>query len=142
MSLWVSSRGIQVVFLKAGTLKCARLEFSGCRVKPRRPRSRRGFTRPTPPTTSHTPHPPTLPDPCGQSRSWPKVVAKVGLAKSKSQLSLSSRCLAQARMSEASPRSKSTISNKARGTETASESQSGHKQDESGNASLMARRSV
>ena len=31
--------------LKAGALKCARLEFSGCRVKPRRPRSRRGFTR-------------------------------------------------------------------------------------------------
>ena len=31
--------------LKARTLKCARLEFSGCRVKPRRPRSRRGFTR-------------------------------------------------------------------------------------------------
>ena len=30
--------------LKTGTLKCARLEFSGCRVKPRRPRSRRGFT--------------------------------------------------------------------------------------------------
>ena len=37
-SLWVSSRGILVV-LRAGTLKCARLEFSGCRVKPRRPQS-------------------------------------------------------------------------------------------------------
>ena len=34
-----SSRGILVVFLKAGALKCARLEFSGCRVKPRRPRT-------------------------------------------------------------------------------------------------------
>ena len=33
---WGSFRGILVVFLKAGTLKCARLEFSGCRVKPRR----------------------------------------------------------------------------------------------------------
>ena len=32
-----SSRGILVVFLKAGALICARLEFSGCRVKPRRP---------------------------------------------------------------------------------------------------------
>ena len=31
--LWGSSRGILVVFLKAGTLKCARLEFSGCRVR-------------------------------------------------------------------------------------------------------------
>ena len=29
--------------LKAGTLKCARLEFSGCRVNPRRPQSRRGL---------------------------------------------------------------------------------------------------
>ena len=28
--LWGSSRGILVVFLKAGALKCARLEFSGC----------------------------------------------------------------------------------------------------------------
>ena len=33
-SLWGSSRGILVVFLKAGKLKCARLEFLGCRVKP------------------------------------------------------------------------------------------------------------
>ena len=33
LSLWVSSRGILVVFSKAGTLKCARLEFSGCRRK-------------------------------------------------------------------------------------------------------------
>ena len=32
--LWGSFRGTLVVFLKAGTLKCARLEFSGCRVKP------------------------------------------------------------------------------------------------------------
>ena len=39
LSLWVSSRGFLVVFLKARTLKCARLEFSGCRVKPRRPQS-------------------------------------------------------------------------------------------------------
>ena len=31
--------------LKAGTLKCPRLEFSGCRVKPRRPQSSWGFTR-------------------------------------------------------------------------------------------------
>ena len=29
----------------AGAVKCARLEFSGCCVKSRRPRSRRGFTR-------------------------------------------------------------------------------------------------
>ena len=35
-----SSRGILVVFLKAGALKCARLESSGCRVKPRRPQNR------------------------------------------------------------------------------------------------------
>ena len=33
VSLWVSYRGILVVFLKLGTLKCARLEFSGCCVK-------------------------------------------------------------------------------------------------------------
>ena len=33
-------RGILVVF-EAPALKCARLEFSGCRVKPRRPRSRK-----------------------------------------------------------------------------------------------------
>ena len=37
VSLWVSSSGILVVFGSAGALKCARLEFSGCRVKPRRP---------------------------------------------------------------------------------------------------------
>ena len=42
---WGSSRGILVAFLNAGALKCSRLEFSGCRVKPRRPQSRRGFTR-------------------------------------------------------------------------------------------------
>ena len=42
LSLWGSFLGILVVFLKAGTLKCARLEFSGCRVKPRRPHSSRG----------------------------------------------------------------------------------------------------
>ena len=41
----VSSRGFLVVFGSAGAVKCSRLEFSGCRVKPRRPRSRRGFTR-------------------------------------------------------------------------------------------------
>ena len=35
-SLWEFSRGI-LVGLKTGTLKCARLEFSGCRVKPRKP---------------------------------------------------------------------------------------------------------
>ena len=33
---WGSSRG-NLVFWSAGTLKCAHLEFSGCRVKPRRP---------------------------------------------------------------------------------------------------------
>ena len=43
VSLWVSARGILVVFSKAGTIKRARLEFSGCRVKLRRPRSRQGF---------------------------------------------------------------------------------------------------
>ena len=41
LSCW-SFRGILVVFEAPGTLKCARLEFSGCRVKPRRPRSRLG----------------------------------------------------------------------------------------------------
>ena len=40
-----SSCGILMVFLKDGNLKCARLEFSGCRVKPRRPQSRRGFKK-------------------------------------------------------------------------------------------------
>ena len=40
-SFCVSSRGILVLFLKRRGLKCARLEFSGCRVKPQRPRSRR-----------------------------------------------------------------------------------------------------
>ena len=34
-----------VVFGSAGALKCSRFEFSGYRVKPRRPQSRRGFTR-------------------------------------------------------------------------------------------------
>ena len=38
---WGSFRGILVVFEAAGALECARLEFSGCRVKPRRPG--RGF---------------------------------------------------------------------------------------------------
>ena len=32
--LWVSSRGFLVVFGSAGAVKCARLEFSGCRVSP------------------------------------------------------------------------------------------------------------
>ncbi len=40
VSLWVSSRGFLVGFWKRGAVKCARLEFSGCCVKPRRPRSR------------------------------------------------------------------------------------------------------
>ena len=31
---WGSLRGILVVFLQTGALKCSRLEFSGCRVKP------------------------------------------------------------------------------------------------------------
>ena len=44
VSLWGSSRGFLVVFESAGALKCARLEFLGCRVKPRRVRSRLGFT--------------------------------------------------------------------------------------------------
>ena len=38
-SLGVFSWNFGGVF-EGGTLKCARLEFSGCRVKPRRPRSR------------------------------------------------------------------------------------------------------
>ena len=33
VSLWVSSRGILVVFEASRALKCARLEFSGCRVR-------------------------------------------------------------------------------------------------------------
>ena len=37
---WGSFRGILVVFQSAGALKCAREEFSGCRVKPGRPKSR------------------------------------------------------------------------------------------------------
>ena len=46
---WVSFRGI-LVFSKAGTLKCAHLEFSGCRVKPRRrglhgPKNKTGATK-------------------------------------------------------------------------------------------------
>ena len=32
-SLWLFFRGILVVFVKTGALKCARLEFSGCRVR-------------------------------------------------------------------------------------------------------------
>ena len=39
--LWGSFRGILVVFEAPPALNCARLEFSGCRV--RRPRSRTGF---------------------------------------------------------------------------------------------------
>ena len=39
----VSSRGILVVFRSAGALKCARMEFSGCCVKPRRPPKPPGF---------------------------------------------------------------------------------------------------
>ena len=38
VSLWGSSRGFLVVFGSAGAVKCARLEFWGCRVKPRRPK--------------------------------------------------------------------------------------------------------
>ena len=37
LSHCVSSRGFLVVFGSAGAVKCARLEFSGCGVKPRRP---------------------------------------------------------------------------------------------------------
>ena len=37
--LWGSSRGILVVFEGARDLKCARLEFSGCSVKSRRPQN-------------------------------------------------------------------------------------------------------
>ena len=44
VSFWVSRR-ILVVFSSAGGLKCARLGLTGCRAKPRRPRSRQGFTR-------------------------------------------------------------------------------------------------
>ena len=35
-----SFRGILVVFLKRGALKCVRLEFSGCRVKPQEKKER------------------------------------------------------------------------------------------------------
>ena len=42
ISLWGSSRGFLVVFGSAGAVECSRSEYSGCRVKPRRPRSRRG----------------------------------------------------------------------------------------------------
>ena len=42
ISLCVFFVGFLVVFGSAGAVKCARLEFSGCRVKPGRPRSRRG----------------------------------------------------------------------------------------------------
>ena len=44
----LSLGGLLVEFwwcLKRRALKCVRLEFSGCRVKPRRPQSRPGFTR-------------------------------------------------------------------------------------------------
>ena len=34
-----------MVFRRPGAVKCARLEFSGCRVKPQRPQKPRGFTR-------------------------------------------------------------------------------------------------
>ena len=37
LSPLVFSRGILEVFGSARRLKCSRLEFSGCRVKPRRP---------------------------------------------------------------------------------------------------------
>ena len=37
---WGSFRPILVVFEAPGTLKCARLEFSRCRVKPPRPKSK------------------------------------------------------------------------------------------------------
>ena len=43
VSFWGSSRGILVVFEAQGPSKCARLEFSGCRVKPPRPQSREGY---------------------------------------------------------------------------------------------------
>ena len=43
--LWGSSREILVVFVKTWTLKCARVEFSGCRVKPRGLWGRWGFTQ-------------------------------------------------------------------------------------------------
>ena len=41
VSLWGSSRGILVVFWSASALKCARLDFSGCRV--RAPAARSGL---------------------------------------------------------------------------------------------------
>ena len=41
-SLWGSSRGIWVVFFKAGTSKCARLEFSGCQREKSEKGSRSG----------------------------------------------------------------------------------------------------
>ena len=40
--------------MKAGALKCARLEFSGCRVKPRRPQRSRGFTQQSESPNVHT----------------------------------------------------------------------------------------
>ena len=43
--LWGSTRGILMVFLKAGALKMCTFGLSGCRVKPRRPARRGDFTQ-------------------------------------------------------------------------------------------------
>ena len=53
--LWGSSRGFLVVFGSARAVKCARLEFSGCCVKPRRPQSRLGFTQQPESPNVHSP---------------------------------------------------------------------------------------
>ena len=80
---------------RRGAQMCT-FEFSGCRVKPRRPRSRRCFTQvPTPHTTHHTQHNNTTPHHTqhtthNKSNSiwpksvWPKsVLAKVGFGQSR-----------------------------------------------------------
>ena len=76
LSLWGSSRGILVVFVKTGTLKCARLEFSGCCVKPRWVRGQLISSGPHPsgpcPSGPHPSGPHPSEPPSGQV--WPKSV--------------------------------------------------------------------
>ena len=50
----LGGRFVDFLWLKAGTLKCARLEFSGCRLKPRRPRSQNEPIRGSLPQTQAT----------------------------------------------------------------------------------------
>ena len=71
--LWGSARGMLVVFEAPGGVKCARLEFSGCRVKPRHNTHRTHSTHTTH-THTHTHHTHThTHSTCWPKTDWPKM---------------------------------------------------------------------